>query len=98
MALTGFLESLLCDFDPMGKWYRIITPGNPAERGCQLSILIKSNGKAVFNRISKAGVYVDWREPDVIRVAPVPLYNTFEEVFRFVEIFKKQISPRSSSS
>ena len=71
---------------------QIITPKNPAERGCQLSIFIKFNGKETFNRISKDGVFADWREPDVIRVAPVPLYNTFEEVFRFVEIFKRHVS------
>lgn len=98
VGLTGFLEFLLSDFDPTGKSYRIITPQNPAERGCQLSILVKSNDKTVFNRISKEGVYADWREPDVIRVAPVPLYNTFEEVFRFAEIFKKQISLRNALS
>jgi kynureninase len=92
VGLTGFLEFLLHDFDPLGKHYCIITPGNPAERGCQLSVLIKSGGKALFNRITNDGVYADWREPDVIRVAPVPLYNTFEEVFRFVEIFKKHLS------
>jgi len=92
VGLTGFLEFLLHDFDPLGKHYSIITPGNPAERGCQLSMLIKSGGKALFNRITNDGVYADWREPDVIRVAPVPLYNTFEEVFRFVEIFKKHLS------
>lgn len=92
VGLTGFLEFLLRDFDPLEKSYCIITPRNPAERGCQLSILIKSRGKAVFKRITNEGVFADWREPDVIRVAPVPLYNTFEEVFRFVEIFKKHLS------
>jgi kynureninase len=45
----------------------------------------------VFDKLTKAGVIADWREPDVIRVAPVPLYNTFEEVFQFVEIFKKSL-------
>ena len=51
--------------------------------------MMKKNGKKVFASLAKAGVIADWREPDVIRVAPVPLYNTFEEVFQFVEIFKK---------
>ena len=92
LGLTGFLEFLLLDFDPQEKRYRIITPKNPGERGCQLSILIKSNGKEVFNGISKEGIFADWREPDVIRVAPVPLYNTFEEVFKFVEVFKRHLS------
>lgn len=92
LGLTGFLEFLLLDFDPQEKRYRIITPKNPAERGCQLSILIKFNGKETFNGISKEGIFADWREPDVIRVAPVPLYNTFEEVFKFVEVFKRHLS------
>lgn len=94
LGLTGFLEFLLVDFDPQENLYRIITPKNPAERGCQLSILIKSNGKETFNRISKEGVVADWREPDVIRLAPVPLYNTFEDVFKLVEIFKKHVSAK----
>lgn len=91
LALTGFLEFLLTDIDPQQKQYIIITPKNPAERGCQLSILIKSDGKETFDRICSEGVIADWREPDVIRIAPVPLYNTFEEVFRFVEIFKRNL-------
>ena len=58
------------------------------ERGCQLSIFLKKNGKKIFNSLTRNGVSLDWREPNVIRLAPVPLYNTFEEVFRFAEIFK----------
>jgi Kynureninase len=58
------------------------------------------NGRKVFDAITKKGVIADWREPDVIRVAPVPLYNTFEDVFRFVEILKEEIkaSDRSKRS
>jgi kynureninase len=52
---------------------------------------MKKNGKKVFASITRAGVIADWREPDVIRVAPVPLYNTFEEVFQFVEILKRAL-------
>ena len=70
----------------------VITPGQNEERGCQLSLLMKRNGKKVFNTLIKNGVIADWREPDVIRIAPVPLYNTFEEVFRFVEIFGSALS------
>lgn len=91
LLLTGYLEFLLNEFDPNGKHYSIITPKEPDERGCQLSIFIKKKGKVVFSKLLKRGVSADWREPDVIRVAPVPLYNTFEEVFRFVEIFKHEI-------
>ena len=92
LLLTGYLEFLLTEFDPKEKYYSIITPKDPSERGCQLSLLIKNNGKKIINNISKAGVIADWREPEVIRFAPVPLYNTFEEVFRFGEIFSAQFS------
>ncbi len=83
--LTGFLEQLFHARNTSGN-VRIITPTDPAQRGCQLSFQTKENGKAIFDRITEAGVICDWREPDVIRIAPVPLYNTFEEVFRFVEL------------
>ena len=63
----------------------ILTPSVEKHRGCQVSILMKKNGKEVFQKLSHAGIFADWREPDVIRVAPVPLYNTFEEVWTFVE-------------
>jgi kynureninase len=88
ILLTGFLEFLLTDIVLFHDYFSIITPDNPEERGCQLSLLMKKNGRKVFDKITKAGVIADWREPDVIRIAPVPMYNSFEEVFRFVEIFK----------
>jgi kynureninase len=69
----------------------IITPRNDAERGCQVSMRIVRNGKAVFEALLNAGVIADWREPDVIRVAPVPLYNTFEDVFHFGKIIEHQL-------
>jgi kynureninase len=88
LLLTGYLEFLLNQIESGTKKFTVITPKDPDQRGCQLSIFIKESGRHVFNKISKAGVIADWREPSVIRVAPVPLYNTFEEVYRFVEIFK----------
>jgi kynureninase len=88
VALTGFLEFLLKEIDPSGDHFTILTPRNADERGCQLSVFVKHDGRKVFNKLTKAGVIGDWREPDVIRVAPVPLYNTFEEVFRFAAIFR----------
>lgn len=91
VMLTGYLYYLLKQMDPAGERFSIITPENPEERGCQLSLFIKNNGKTVFRKLIKAGVIADWREPDVIRVAPTPMYNTFEEVFRFCEIFRKLI-------
>lgn len=63
---------------------RLLTPA--AAKGCQVSLLMVHNGRAVFGHLSNEGVFADWREPDVIRVAPVPLYNTFEEVWQFGQI------------
>jgi len=94
LLLTGYLEFLLTGCDPHGEHFSLITPGNPAARGCQLSLLFKKRGRRVFNHLSNCGVMADWREPDVIRVAPVPLYNTFEEVFRFAEILRDGIADR----
>lgn len=88
LLLTDYFEFLLQQIETKEKKFTLITPNDSAQRGCQLSILVKENGKKVFNKLTKAGVIGDWREPDVIRVAPVPLYNTFEEVFRLVDIFK----------
>ncbi len=92
LLLTGYLEFLLKQIDPDQSYFSIITPVDPKERGCQLSIFMKRNGRKVFDKLTKAGVIADWREPDVIRVAPVPLYNTFVEVYRFCEILKKALS------
>lgn len=84
--LTAYLEYLLHNLK-LGS-LKIMTPANDAERGCQLSITVQDNGRGVFDALQKAGVVCDWREPDCIRVAPVPLYNSFSDVYRFVEIFK----------
>lgn len=89
--LTAYLEYLINQIDSTGTKFTILTPSEKSERGCQLSIYMKQNGKKVFNALTKAGVIADWREPGVIRVAPVPLYNTFEDVFRFAEIFRKAL-------
>ncbi|HMJ70628.1 MAG TPA: kynureninase [Cyclobacteriaceae bacterium] len=89
LQLTGYAQFVLHQIDPEEKYFSIITPADPDQRGCQLSILMKSEGDDVFKKITKAGVVADWREPDVIRIAPVPLYNTFEEVWRFGQIFRR---------
>jgi kynureninase len=83
IELTGFLEFLLERLQPHA---RFITPRAVEARGCQISIRISGSpnrGRRVFERLGERNVVCDWRDPDVIRVAPVPLYNTFEEVFRF---------------
>lgn len=85
--LTGYLEFLLDELND--HRIRIITPRDPEQRGCQLSIQVKNADKSLHDQLTEAGVISDWREPDVIRVAPVPLYNSFEDVFEFVERLKK---------
>ncbi len=88
--LTGFLEFIIkdisarynnCDFE-------IITPENPEERGCQLSVLTHGQGKRLFDYLMQNGVIADWREPNVIRMAPVPMYNSFEDVWQFGQILE----------
>jgi len=86
IQLTGFLEYLIDEL--MDERIHIITPRNPEERGCQLSIQVKNADKSLHKQLTIAGVISDWRDPDVIRVAPVPLYNSFEDVFIFTERLK----------
>jgi len=74
---------------------KLLTPGKESERGCQVSLGIQ-NGKLVFDELSRNGVFADWREPDVIRIAPVGLYNTFEEVWQFGQILKSAINTHSA--
>ena len=81
--LTGYLEFLLKQ-DPSGP-FEIITPSDPGQRGAQLSLRIPKDGKRVCDRLTKAGVICDWREPDIMRVAPVPLYNRYLDAYVFVE-------------
>ena len=87
--MSAYLFSLLNEMNEEEVYFKILTPQNPAERGCQVSIAMHKNGKQIFEALTKNGVMADWREPNVIRVAPVPLYNTFEEIFLFAEILKK---------
>lgn len=82
--LTGYLEFLLLELK--NERIQIITPKD--ERGAQLSIRIKNSNKALFNQLIQTGVICDWREPDVIRLAPVPLYNSFVDVYTFVQRLK----------
>jgi kynureninase len=89
LKLTGYLEWILCEAigcHDMGL--DIISPSNPEERGCQLSLYVNRGGKQVFEQISLAGVIGDWREPNVIRIAPTPMYNSFTDVYRFGQILE----------
>lgn len=89
--LTAYLHFILHDINQKNKKevIEIITPANEEERGCQVSMLMHKNGAAIFNALCNEGVLGDWREPNVIRVAPVPLYNTFEDVWKFGDIIDR---------
>lgn len=92
--LTGYLEFVIQAITEKYKEkvsFEIITPKEDKNRGCQLSILCHGQGKQLFEQITKEGVIADWREPNVIRIAPVPLYNSFEDVFRFGKALENSI-------
>ena len=84
--LTGYFEFLIHEIGADN--IKIITPSNPKERGCQLSIQVKNADKNLHTKLTEQHVITDWREPDVIRCAPVPMYNSFEDVYRMVEVLK----------
>ena len=90
--LTGYLKYLLSQ---MGDdRISVITPSDPDQRGCQLSIRVKDSDRKLFEVLTERGVFVDWREPDVIRAAPVPLYNSFTDVHRFAGILRECLTSR----
>jgi kynureninase len=94
VSLTGYLEFLINQFrvkDNIWRKFSIITPAEPARRGAQISIRVNENGRALCERLTQDGVMGDWREPDIFRVAPVPLYNSFYDVFRFARRFATMI-------
>lgn len=82
LQLTGYLEFLIHKLQLPASQLEIITPSEPAQRGCQLSLLVHERGRELFDFLASQGVVGDWREPNVIRLAPVPLYNSFEDVRR----------------
>ncbi|XP_033861919.1 kynureninase-like isoform X1 [Acipenser ruthenus] len=92
VLLTGYLECLIkqCytkdESDPQKPYVKIITPSNVEERGCQLSLAFSVPIKTVYKELEKRGVACDMREPNVLRIAPVPLYNSFSDVYRFINI------------
>ncbi len=92
--LTAFLAFLIEDVSVRNQEkcsFEIITPKNPSERGAQLSILAKGQGKQLFDRLTDLGVIADWREPNVIRIAPAPLYNSYEDCLRFAQYLERAI-------
>jgi kynureninase len=100
IALTGYAEYLInLIIEKTGIDARIITPKDPEARGCQLSLALSSLGREVFDYLSKNGVMVDWREPNlsgdqpaIIRLAPVPMYNTFQDVYQFAVKFEEAVN------
>lgn len=86
VRLTGYLDYLIQQLG--SDRIEVLTPAGADVRGCQLSLRIRGGGRDVFRALSDAGVVCDFREPDAIRVAPVPLYNTFTEVWKFAEVLK----------
>lgn len=94
VRLTGYLEFLLERITNGGGGHvvEIITPKAPGDRGCQLSLAIKQRPRDLHAELERQGVVCDFREPDVVRVAPAPLYNTFHEVWRFARIIEQAVS------
>lgn len=93
--LTAFLEFVINDISERNKdkvTFEIITPKETKYRGAQLSILVHGKGKSLFDYLSSEGVIADWREPNVIRIAPAPLYNSFEDCYWFGQHLEKAIS------
>jgi len=88
LKLTGFLLELLQGHDG----FHIMTPTTEDDRGCQLSLVVEKNGRRVFDALTESGVVCDWREPDCIRIAPVPLYNSFGDVLKFSQIFLDEVA------
>ncbi len=90
IQLTGYLIHLLQTRVPDDL--AIISPANPAQRGCQISLRTGPEGRRLHRHLSEKGIWCDWREPDVIRIAPVPLYNSFSDVHRFAEVLAERLA------
>ncbi|HYF14712.1 MAG TPA: kynureninase [Phycisphaerales bacterium] len=86
LALTGYMETLLRSMAPS---VRVLTPAEAARRGCQLSLVLPGDARAAHAALLRRGIVTDFREPHVIRAAPVPLYNSFHDVYRFVSALRK---------
>ena len=91
--ITSYLEFVLHEIDKEleGADFEILTPANQEERGCQLSVYLHGQGRELFERLMKNGVITDWREPNVIRLAPAPFYCSFEDMYEFGQILKELI-------
>lgn len=98
--ITAYLEFVLHEIDKEldGAEFEIITPSNQEERACQLSVFLHGQGKELFHYLMKSGVITDWREPNVIRLAPVPLYCSYEDMYQFGQILKSGILSLNKSN
>jgi kynureninase len=90
VALTGYAEFLLGQ--KRSSKFSILTPAEASRRGAQLSLRVPQHGRRICDKLAAEGIIGDWREPNVFRIAPVPLYNSFYDVFRFVEHFSSQLT------
>ncbi len=92
--LTAYLEFILHEIDAEipGTEFEIITPSNPSERACQLSVFLHGQGRNLFDYLMSNGVITDWREPNVIRLAPAPFYCSYEDMYEFGQILKEGIN------
>lgn len=91
-VITAYLEFVLKEIaQETNANFEIITPSDPKDRGSQLSVLLHGEGRELFDYLMAEGVIVDWREPNVIRLAPVPLYTSYEDMYHFGQILKKGI-------
>jgi kynureninase len=90
--ITAYLEYILHEIDQeVASSFEILTPQNQNERGCQLSVFLHGEGKEIFNYLMKNGVITDWREPNVIRLAPAPFYCSYTDMYQFGQILKQGI-------
>lgn len=96
VKLTGYLEFILGEVEEYtGRRLEIITPKDPEQRGAQLSVIVEGCDKSFVEELFRYGIIVDWREPNVMRMAPVPMYNSFEDVYNFGVIFGELLKRRS---
>ena len=90
--ITSYLEYILQQIDlEVSSTFEVITPSNPTERASQLSVLLHGEGRQLFDYLMENGVMTDWREPNVIRLAPVPMYTSYEDIYEFGQILKNGI-------
>src|SRR5690606_4640798 len=90
-VLTDYLEFILNQINAKAKGSKVFEVITPKDRGCQLSVFVHGKGRELFEYLMENGVIVDWREPNVIRLAPVPLYNSFEDLYEFRQILEAGI-------